>query len=83
MKLIEQKTSNYTHIGSGFSPEYIKDTEMRLSDITPTLQAILNCEVHPIAPNIWEGTTPNFHFLVRRDFGSVASKDDTVLGRRG
>ncbi|MEM6453143.1 MAG: hypothetical protein AAF703_22855 [Cyanobacteria bacterium P01_D01_bin.105] len=38
---------------------------MRLEDISPTLQNILDAEVQPIAPGMWAGTTPNFHLLVR------------------
>ncbi|MEM8829997.1 MAG: hypothetical protein AAGE96_11645 [Cyanobacteria bacterium P01_G01_bin.19] len=37
---------------------------MRLEDITPTLQIILNSEVHEIGPDTWGGTTSNFHLLV-------------------
>jgi hypothetical protein len=46
---------------------------MRLEDISPTLQTILDSEVHPIAPGIWGGTTPNFHLLI------LLSKDQTEL----
>ncbi|MEM8832374.1 MAG: hypothetical protein AAGE96_23990 [Cyanobacteria bacterium P01_G01_bin.19] len=46
---------------------------MQLSDITPTLQTILNSEVHLVAPNTWRGTTPNFPILV------LLSKNQTLL----
>lgn len=46
---------------------------MRLADISPTLQTLLDSELHPIAPGMWGGNTPNFNLLVR------LSKNQTEL----